>query len=326
MNDDVKLSSPLPELFPRGTSAESWRTKRRPELLKLYTELMYGDAPAAEPPKVTQTSERAVEGFTLRTLRLHTGVLGPVSVQLSLPKGLPRPAATFITLNFEGNDATLSGPKAWSMAEAARRGYAVVTACYEELAPDRKDAPLYESHYRAVSLWAWGFSRLVDWALTVPELDGKKLIALGHSRLGKATLLAGARDERFAAVIPHQSGCGGAAPSRGTVGESVQRINTTFPHWFADSFKRFNERTQELPFDQHCLLACVAPRAVLLTNAVEDTWANPEGQKAMLAAAAPVYKLLGAEGKTDFKIRPGKHNMTPEDWSLFLDFADRVPL
>lgn len=318
------MNDPLPELFPRGTTAESWRTKRRPELLKLYAELMYGEAPVAEVPKVTHTSERAGEGFTLRTARLHTGILGPVSVQLTLPKSLPHPAATFIALNFEGNEATLTGPKAWSLTEAARRGYAVATACYEDLAPDRKDAPLYESRFRAISLWAWGFSRLADWALTVPELDGKKLIALGHSRLGKAALLAGARDERFAAVIPHQSGCGGAAPSRGTVGESVQRINTVFPHWFADSFKRYNERPQELPFDQHCLLACAAPRPVLLTNALEDTWANPDGQKAMLDAAAPVYKLLGAEGKTRFKIRPGKHSMAPEDWPVFLDFADQV--
>lgn len=325
MSDDIKgVSSPLPELFPRGTTAELWRTKRRPELLKQFTELMYGEAPPVEAPKVTGTSERPGDGFLLRTVRLHTGILGPVAVQLTLPKSAAKPVGAFITLNFDGNDATLTGAKAWSLAEAAKRGYAVVTACYEDLAPDRKDAPLYESRYRAISLWAWGMSRLADWAQTVPELDSKKLIVLGHSRLGKAALLAGARDERFAGVIPHQSGCGGAAPSRGSVGESVQRINTVFPHWFAESFKRFNERPQDLPFDQHCLLACVAPRPVLLTNAVEDTWANPDGQKSALDAAAPVYKLLGAEGKTDFKMRPGKHSMAPEDWPFFLDFAEKL--
>lgn len=324
MNEDVKLSSPLPELFARGTTAEGWKAKRRPELLKLFTELMYGEAPPAENPKASQTSERAGEGFTLRTVRLHTGPLGPLTVQLTLPRTLSRTVPCFIALNFDGNEATITGPKAWSLAEAARRGYAVLTACYEDLAPDRKDAPLYESRYRALSLWAWGYSRLADWALSVPELDDRKLIALGHSRLGKATLLAGARDERFAAVIPHQSGCGGAAPSRGTVGEPVPRINAVFPHWFSDSFKRYNERTHELPFDQHCLLACVAPRPVLLTNALEDTWANPEGQKAMLEAAAPAFALLGAEGKTHYKLRPGKHSMAPEDWPLFLDFAERA--
>jgi len=135
-----------------------------------------------------------------------------------------------------------------------------------------------------------------------------------------------------------QAGCGGTAPSRGKIGESVKQINDRFPHWFNAEFKKFNEQPDKLPFDQHCLVALCAPRPVLLANATEDTWANPEGQFGMLAEAEPVYRLLGEEGlpakqmpepgklldgALGYYIRPGQHSMTKGDWKVFLDFADK---
>jgi len=144
-------------------------------------------------------------------------------------------------------------------------------------------------------------------------------------------------DERIALAIPHQAGCGGTAPSRGRVGESVKQINDRFPHWFCDEFTKFNDAPARLPFDQHCLVALCAPRPVLFTNAIEDTWANPDGQFDMLKAAEPVYQLLNAGGlearerpelnqliasKLGYFIRPGKHSMNRQDWEAFLDFAD----
>ncbi|MEO6181750.1 MAG: acetylxylan esterase, partial [Verrucomicrobiota bacterium] len=161
---------------------------------------------------------------------------------------------------------------------------------------------------------------------------------VGHSRLGKAAILAGAFDERIALVIPLQAGCGGTSPARGKVGESVKRINTSFPHWFSGEFKKFNDEPERLPFDQHGLIALCAPRPVLLSNAVEDSWANPEGQFEILKAADKVYQLVGVEGiasekmpevgqlmdsKLGYYIRPGKHSMTKDDWKIFLDFADK---
>ncbi len=161
---------------------------------------------------------------------------------------------------------------------------------------------------------------------------------MGHSRNGKAALLAAAFDERIALVIPHQAGCGGTAPSRGTVGETVKKINDSFPHWFNDTFPEFNEQVDRLPFDQHCLIALVAPRPVLLSNAVEDTWANPQGQFEMLQAAAPVYRLLDVEGlsaermpgvgvlvdsRLGYYIRPGRHSTTPADWQVFREYVDK---
>jgi hypothetical protein len=180
--------------------------------------------------------------------------------------------------------------------------------------------------------------RAVDYLVTDRDLDKARIAAVGHSRLGKTALLAGALDERIALVIPHQAGCGGSAPSRHQVGEQVRQINDRFPHWFCDEFKKFNDEVERLPFDQHCLVALCAPRPVLLSNALEDTWADPEGQFRVLAAADPVYRLLGSTGldgrampeadklldtPLGYYIRPGKHSMTAGDWMVFLDFADR---
>ncbi len=189
-----------------------------------------------------------------------------------------------------------------------------------------------------IAAWAWGLMRGVDYLRTDPDVDGGRIAVVGHSRMGKAALVAGAFDERIALTIGHQAGCGGSSPSRGTVGESVKRINTSFPHWFDAEFKQFNDQPDRLPFDQHELIALAAPRPVLLTNAVEDTWANPEGQFQVLRAADPVYRLLGVGGidegrmpaintpvgdRLGYHIRPGKHSMGAEDWAVFLDFADR---
>src|SRR5207253_6643365 len=143
-----------------------------------------------------------------------------------------------------------------------------------------------------IMAWAWGVSRVVDYLVSNRDIDAKRIAVVGHSRLGKAAIVAAAFDERIALAIPHQAGCGGTAPSRGKVGESVTRINTSFPHWFDAEFKNFNDQPERLPFDQNCLVALVAPRPVLFCNATEDTWANPQGQFDVLRAADPVYRLL----------------------------------
>jgi type 1 glutamine amidotransferase len=239
----------------------------------------------------------------------------------------------------------------WAIDQSINRGYAVATLYNGDIDPDRKDVrgglqpflgkkgaksgPLDTA---TIAAWSWGLHRAIDYLVGVKEIDKKRIAVVGHSRLGKTALLAAALDERVALCIPHQAGCGGSAPSRGKVGESVKQINTAFPHWFNATFKRFNDRVERLPFDQHCLVALVAPRPVLFSNAVEDTWANPAGQFEVLRGAEPVYNLLGAgsleekkmpppgklsPGTLGYYIRPGKHSMTKEDWKVFLDFADR---
>lgn len=241
----------------------------------------------------------------------------------------------------------------WPLETAIGRGYAVATFYPGDLQPDRAkvnegfrailpkpDGGPKGDETATIMTWAWGVSRAVDYLTTRPEIDAKRIAVVGHSRLGKTALVAGAFDDRIALAIPHQSGCGGAGPSRHSdpKAETVKQINTSFPHWFCGHFKAYNGAPEKLPFDQHCLVALCAPRPVLFTNAVEDAHANPAGQFQVLKHASPVYELLGVEGlKADrmpepgklvdsrlgYFIRPGKHSMTPDDWQVYLTFADK---
>jgi dienelactone hydrolase len=239
----------------------------------------------------------------------------------------------------------------WALDQSVARGYAVATCYCGDIDPDRPDftdgvhphylkagEKLGPHDWGTIAAWAWGLSRIVDYLVTDKDLDKDRIAVVGHSRLGKTALLAAAMDERIALAVPLQAGCGGTSPSRGKVGESVKRINTSFPHWFNDTFPLFNDQVERLPFDQNCLVALVAPRPVLFANATEDTWANPAGQFEVLRAADPVYRFLDAGGldakkmpptgklvdsTLGYYIRPGKHSMTRGDWKVFLDFADK---
>ena len=276
----------------------------------------------------------------------HTLLADP---QIALPRGwMPNscPGVTNHQATDKGRGMQLD---VWALEQSIDRGYAVACFYHGDVEPDDPDArdglrenppsgAAADYDWGTVAAWAWGLQRAVDYLVTAPDIDPKRIAVVGHSRNGKAAIVAAAFDDRIALVIPHQAGCGGTAPSRGTVGESVKQINDHFPHWFNRQFKQFNEQPQKLPFDQHELIALVAPRPVLLSNASEDSWANPDGQFEMLKAAAPVYELLGKSGLSaavrprvgellnsplGFYIRPGKHSMTREDWKIFLDFADR---
>lgn len=241
----------------------------------------------------------------------------------------------------------------WQVARVIDRGYATATAWYYDLCPDRVEgmeqnvaalaaAGSTEGRapdaWGAVAVWAWGLSRALDYLETEPRVDARRVLVHGHSRLGKAAVWAAATDERFAGLIANNSGCGGAALSKRFLGETVGLINHRFPHWFSRSFRRYDDREADLPFDQHQVLALVAPRPLYVASAAEDLWADPKGEYLAIAAAGPVYALLGqpslgaapmppvdqpiATTAMGYHVRTGKHDVTAYDWDRFLDFAD----
>jgi hypothetical protein len=210
------------------------------------------------------------------------------------------------------------------------RGYIITEFDRTEFSPDenvRANKPDQKFDTGAVVEWAWGFQRVVDYILTLEMTDRSKIIVTGHSRGGKAALLAGAFDERIALVAPNCSGAGGAGPSRfvDAGGEKLDDILTRFPYWFSSNFKNFiGDEKFRLPFDQHSLISLVAPRAYLCTNGLKDKWANPLGTAQAHMAAKEVFTALGAQDKIGIFFINSGHDHNIDKWIALLDFSDGV--
>ena len=383
------------------TDKATWLKKRRPEIVKLFEEHVYGRGPRS--PRSTGGRVRILKRSTEKSSRLIkeilinvTGIDGRHNLVMTmlvyLPANAKGPVPTFLALNFRGNHTVDKHPgisvtkawvrndkrrgvtshkasaknrglsaKRWSVDKILSRGYGLATIYYGDIVPDHKDGlkdgpylrnvpkesvKIKANDWGAIAAWAWGLSRAVDWFQSAAEkretfntvhVDPKRVIVLGHSRLGKTALWAGAIDPRFAMVISNNSGCGGAALSRRAFGETVKRINTSFPHWFCGNFKKYNDNEGKLPVDQHMLISLIAPRPVYIASAQQDRWADPRGEFLSALHADPVYKLLGTKGlptktmpavnkpvmgRIGYHIRTGKHDVTAYDWEQYLKFAD----
>ncbi len=384
---DYTLPDPL--VMTDGTkvdSAETWRTKRRPEILELFRKHVYGRAPIDKPKEMTfrifDLDRSALNGKAVRrqvTVNFTGKDDGPsMDILIYLPAAAKGPVPTFVLLNFGGNhtinpdpairlstrwmrggkkaaeDSRGNSSSSYPVEKILARGYGLATIYYGDIDPDYHDGfkngvhPVFDKlvdgkrapdAWGSICAWAWGLSRAMDYFETDKDIDQSRIAVLGHSRLGKTSLWAGASDERFAIVISNNSGCGGAALSLRHYGETVKRINNSFPHWFCDNFKKFNDKENLLPVDQHMLIALMAPRPVYAASADQDLWADPRGEFLSCKNAGPVYKLLGLDGleveqmpaldepvqkgRIGYHVRTGGHALTEYDWLRYIDFADK---
>jgi hypothetical protein len=367
--DESKIESyQLPELLvtkagKKITTIADWEKIRRPELLKLFEDHVYGQVPHDFDDirfKVTNQNNNAMNGkATLKEVDITvTRKQKAVTINLVMftPNKVRKPVPVFLTINHRGHktmDVTRQNKDGfWPAEEVIDAGYAIAGFDVADVAPDNNDhftegilAKLYpeqlekENGMRALGAWGWGSSRAIDWFVKDKDVDASKVISVGHSRGGKASLWLGAQDKRVAITVSNESGNTGAAISRRNFGETMERITTNFPYWFATSYRQYAGNEDKLPIDQHMLMALIAPRAVYIASAAEDLWADPKGQYLALKEAQPVFELYGAEAclpenmpevntqiicrNTGFHNREGKHNMTPFDWQQFIGFANK---
>jgi hypothetical protein len=331
---------------------DTWKQKRRPEILKLFETNVYGRTvigrPAGMTWKVTAENRSDMNGIAItKTVTIYfTGKEdGPkMDVNIVLPASAAKKPVPLIAI------VEWAPQKQWLLD----RGYGLATFNAAQIEPDIQTGSYQKSirkffakpdqnqpgpdEWGAIGAWAWGLSRAMDYIVTDKDINANKVCVAGFSRFGKVAMWAGAQDERFAIVFSGESGCGGAVIVRRGFGETVKVINSKFPHWFCRNFKEYGNHVNDLPVDWHMLVALMAPRPVYIAAAEQDLWGDPRGCFLSGKYAEPVYQLFGKKGlgvddmppvetpvgdTIGYHIRKGTHNLTDYDWQQFLNFADR---
>ena len=350
------------------TDVATWEKVRRPELLDIFLENEYGRRPVERPDTLTfETAEPdrlMMDGKAIRK-RVRVSWKGPLAAQsFVFTAFIPvtakeRPAPGFILICNRPAAANIDPERVqrsefWPAEEIVARGYAALAFWNGDVALDNAKSNCTQgvhacwakertaNSWGALSAWAWGASRVLDWVETEPLLDAKHFGVVGHSRGGKTALLAGVTDTRFAMACVNDSGCSGAKLNHIDLpkSESIARITKVFPHWFCLNYRKFAGKEFEMDFDQHMMVALMAPRAVAIASASKDHWAGQRGEYASALLASPAWELYGKrglvsdgfpnpnearqDGTVSYHLREGVHNLTLHDWNRYMDFADRL--
>lgn len=370
-----------------------WIQKRRPELIHLFEESMYGKIPRelkAHSYRVVEQSDSALDNKAIRKQVIlnftGNGKTLSISVLIYLPKNISKPPL-FVGYNFFGNHTVVNDSNIflnrswvrnnpsigitnhisskesrgamssrWPLDRIIDAGFGIVTAYYGDVDPDKarecgvdftdgvhplvytdgQTEPL-PNEWGSISAWAWGLSRIMDYLEKDNDIDSYKVVLMGLSRLGKAALWAGALDQRFSIVISVNSGCAGAALSRRKYGERMEKMNYIQKGWLCENNKKYNLVEENLPIDQHELIALIAPRPVYIASAEEDRHADPKGEYLSGYHATPVYNLFNKSGLVSatmplvdqpvmntigYHVRKGRHGINIYDWEQFIKFSN----
>jgi hypothetical protein len=356
----------LPELMQtqggeQVSTIEEWEKVRRPEILKLFEDNVYGQVPKEFDKikfKIINKDKKAIDGkatFKLITITVYRNQKSVIfNLLMFIPNNIKKPVPTFLVINHRGiktMDITRKKKDGfWPAEQVIEAGYGIAgidvkygtpetpirfAQTVQEIYPEQTGT---SNGIAVLGAWGWGASRAIDYFEKDNSVDAKKIILVGHSRGGKASLWCGAQDERVAITISNDSGNSGAAISRRKFGETISRITTSVPGWFCPNYLQYSDNEDKLPIDQHMLIALMAPRVVYVSSAEKDLWADPKGQYLALFESQPVFDLYESETnlpiempEVDLQIirpnigfhnRKGSHNMTPYDWQQFIIFAN----
>lgn len=329
--EDAKLDTFLSEVYGR-------RPVERP------AEMTFEDV---YPPETFARPRRNVDALRRYVECRYRGPYGEGSFRFTvfLPKDAKGPVPAFLLINI-GNPGLHADvwqfvrSEHWPVDTITDRGYAAIAFNYEDVAPDTYDAKTAfrfgvfhcfekpgasrpDDAWGSLSAWAWGASRVMDWIETCHDIDAKHVAVVGHSRGGKAALVAGVMDKRFALTVSNGSGCGGAKLNHAILpkSEHLKNILNGVGYWFCRNFRKWIDRESEMPFDQHQWLSFVAPRLLFVSSGSTDDWAGPEGEKVSVDLARPAW---GARGDVDvgYFRHDGPHALRRDDWTAFLNFTD----
>lgn len=325
----------------------------KPEIVDMLLREEYGFLPP--PAAVTAEIESCETNFCagkaqLKKIRLSCKTQNGVfafPVYYSCPQGKSEPVPCFIHINFRNCVPDRYQPT----EEIIDAGYAILSFCYQDITTDDADFStglagiIYQEGRKTktqcgkIGLWAWAAMRVLDYAVTLPELDSSCISVAGHSRLGKTALLAGALDERFYCAFSNDSGCGGAALARGNTGETIRKIYDVFPYWFCENYEKYADNEEAMPFDQHYLIAANSPHKAYVASAEQDFWACPKNEYLSCIAAGKYYEKQGlsgfihlnrmaaagdffGEGSIGYHMRSGTHYFSREDWRSYIRYLD----